>query len=59
MTRKATNKLLQLIEDGCIDRDSIILACLKYMSEDEVTDMCRINDIVDDDDDDEEENTDE
>lgn len=54
MTRKATNKLLQLIEDGCIDRDLIILACLKYMSEDEVADMCRINDIFFDDDDDDE-----
>lgn len=59
MTRKATNKLLQLVEEGCIDRDMVILACLNYMSEDEVADMCRINDISDDDDDEVEENTDE
>lgn len=58
MTRKVTNTLLQLIEDGCIDQDVIIRACLKYMSEDEVADMCRINGIFDDADD-EDENDDE
>ena len=46
MTRKATNKLLQLIEDGCIDRDLIIRACLKYMSEDEVADMATANEFL-------------
>lgn len=58
MTREATNKLLQLVEEGYIDRDLLIRACLMYMSEDEVSDMCRINDIFFDDDD-EEENDDE
>ena len=42
-TRKATRKLLELIEEGLFDRDQVILACVRYMSEDEVADMCQIN----------------
>ena len=45
MTRKATNKLLELIEEGALDRDTVILACVKYMSEDEVADMCHCNEF--------------
>lgn len=41
--RKHTNKLLESIEGGCLDKDLVILACLKYMSEDEVEDMAHIN----------------
>ncbi len=44
-TRQATDKLLELIEDGCVDRDYVIIACLKYMSEAEVADMMHINEI--------------
>jgi hypothetical protein len=46
MTRKATNRLLELIEEGLVDRDYVILACVKYMSEDAVADMCHDNEIV-------------
>ena len=45
MTRQATNKLLEMIEDGLLDRDTVIMACVKYMSEDEVADMCHHNDF--------------
>ena len=45
MTRKATNRLLEMIEDGLLDRDMVIMACVKYMSEDDVADMCHINEI--------------
>ena len=45
-TRKKTNRLLELIEDGYLDKDTVILACLKYMSEDDVADMARINDFI-------------
>jgi len=45
MSREATNKVLELIEDGILDRDTVIMACLKYMSEDEVADMAHINEF--------------
>ena len=45
MTREATNKLLEMIEDGILDKDTVIMACVKYMSEDDVADMARINDF--------------
>ena len=54
MTRKYTNKLLEAIEDGLIDRDTVIMACLKYMSEDEVKDMCEMNMFFEDEDEDQE-----
>jgi len=43
--RQNTDKLLDMIEEGMIDKDVVILACLKYMSEDDVTDMMHANDI--------------
>lgn len=45
MTRRATNKILEMVEEGVLDRDMVILACLKYMSEDEVADMAFINEF--------------
>lgn len=50
MTRNATIKILQMIEDGILDKDYVINACLKYMSEDDVQDMAHCNDINIDDD---------
>ena len=35
-TRKYTNKLLELVDDGCLDKDEVIMACVKWMSEDDV-----------------------
>lgn len=43
LTRKSTNRLLEYVEEGLLDRDTVIMACVKYMSEDEVDDMCHIN----------------
>jgi len=40
MSREATNKLLEAIEDGFLDKDLVIMSCVKYMSEDKVADMC-------------------
>jgi hypothetical protein len=34
-----------MIEDGLLDRDMVIMACVKYMSEDDVADMCHANEI--------------
>lgn len=41
--RQVTNDLLQAIEDGFVDKDTVLMACLKYMSEDDVKDMCKAN----------------
>lgn len=45
MSRKATNRILELIEEGQLDRDNVIMACLKYMSEADVADMARHNEF--------------
>ena len=54
MPRKMTTKLLEAIEDGLLDRDTVIMACVKYMSEEEVSDMCHCNEFFDDDEEDDE-----
>ena len=46
MTRKFTNKLLEMVEEGLLDKDTVILACVKYMSEDEVADMMHANEFL-------------
>lgn len=45
MSRKYTNRLLELVEDGSVDKESVIHACLDYMSEDDVKDMMIANDF--------------
>jgi enamine deaminase RidA (YjgF/YER057c/UK114 family) len=50
--RQATCKLLELIEEGILDKDNVIMACVKYMSEDDVADMAHINDFFYDEEDD-------
>jgi len=55
MSRNATSDLLDMVKDGLLDRDNVILACVNYMSEDDVAEMCRINEFVYDDEDDDEE----
>lgn len=54
MAREITNKLLEMIEDGTLNRDDLIMACLKYMSEDEVRDMAEANEFILEDEEDEE-----
>tara|TARA_B100001057_G_scaffold251769_1_gene252010 strand:+ start:379 stop:708 length:330 start_codon:yes stop_codon:yes gene_type:complete len=45
MAREATNRLLEMIENGEVSKDDVVMACVKYMSEDEVADMCHCNEI--------------
>ncbi len=54
MSREYTNKLLELVEDGLLDRDTVIMACIKYMSEDDVKDMMESNEFILEEDEDEE-----
>ena len=53
MARQYTNELLDLIEQGMLDKDQVILACVNYMSEQEVKDMMLSNEFIEDENDDE------
>ena len=55
MARKYKNKLLQMVDDGIGDEDTIMLACLDYMSEHQVEQMMCINGWLEDEDEDEDE----
>jgi len=46
MSREVTCKLLEMVEDGILNKDSLIMACLKYMSEDDVKDMAHCNQLL-------------
>ena len=46
MSRKYTNQLLDLIDDEALDRDLVITAFCKYLSEADVEDMMRCNDFI-------------
>ena len=46
--RDKTNELLEMIENGVISKDTVIMACVKYMSEDDVADMMEANEINND-----------
>jgi hypothetical protein len=48
MSREYTSKLLEMVEEGILDRDNVIMACVKYMSEDEVRDMMHANEFIED-----------
>ena len=48
--REATNKILEMVEEGVLDRDTVIMAALKYMSEDDVADMAHANEFFDEED---------
>lgn len=43
--RENTNKVLEMIGNGLLDPNQVVLMCLKWMSEDEVTQMCKANEI--------------
>ena len=44
--REYTNLLLERIEEGLYDKDQVIMACVKYMSEDNVKDMMHCNEML-------------
>ena len=47
--RQATDRILEMVDEGLLDRDTVIMACLKYMSEDDVADMAQMNEFFYDD----------
>ena len=56
--RQATDKILEMVEEGVLDKDTVIMSCLKYMSEDDVADMAYCNEFFYNDDDSEEDEDD-
>tara|TARA_R110000824_G_scaffold106335_2_gene251231 strand:+ start:954 stop:1124 length:171 start_codon:yes stop_codon:yes gene_type:complete len=44
--RRYTNLLLEMVDEGLLDKDNVIMACVKYMSEDDVQDMMEHNELV-------------
>ena len=57
--RSATNKILEMIDEGLLDARAVAQMCLKYMSEDAVADMAEANEIFFEDEEDIEEDFDE
>ena len=51
--REYTSKLIAMMDDGVMSPTAIAEMCLAYMSEDDVKDMCRANDILDEEDEEE------
>ena len=50
ISREYTRKILNAIQEGTLDKDIVLLACLNYMSEVEVKDMAFNNEFVQDED---------
>lgn len=48
--RDATNKILEMIDEGLLDARAVAQMCLKYMSEDAIADMADANEIFFEDD---------
>lgn len=46
VSRQKTNLLLEMVEQGILDKDQVIMACVKYMSEDDVADMMHCNEML-------------
>ena len=44
-TREVTNKILEMIDEGRLSASDVVLMCLKWMSEDDVKEMCQANEI--------------
>lgn len=44
--RKVTVRLLSAIEDGDVSAEAVVRACLNYMSEADVADMCEIEGLL-------------
>ncbi len=58
MSRETTNKLLEMVDEGLLDARTLALACLKYMSEEDVERMAKANEFLEDEEEEEEEDED-
>jgi hypothetical protein len=46
MSREITTKLIEMMDEGLLSRESVVDACLSYMSEDDVADMAHCNGFI-------------
>ncbi len=46
MTRKYTNMLLDALEEGLLSPQAVVEMAVSYMSESDVEDMMRVNDLL-------------
>ena len=53
--REYSMKLLDLVEEGILDRDAVICAMINYLSDSDVKRMMEVNEFIVDEEDDEEE----
>lgn len=44
--RETTNKILEMIDESILNPRDVVLMCLKWMSEDEVTEMAKANELL-------------
>lgn len=54
-TREYSAKLLDMVEEGILDKDAVICAMINYMSESDVRNMMEVNEFISEDEDDEDE----
>ena len=52
--RKYTVMVMDMMDEGVMSAQAVADMCLAYMSEDDVKDMCRANDLLPEDEEDEE-----
>lgn len=53
-TREYSVKLLDMVEEGILDKDAVICAMVNYLSESDVRNMMEVNEFISDDDDEDE-----
>jgi hypothetical protein len=43
--RNESNRLLEMMDDGLLSAEDIVMMCVKYMTEDDVADMMDCNEL--------------
>jgi hypothetical protein len=56
--RQYTNRLIELVEEGILDAEDVMKACLSYMSESEVQDLCESEGYIEEDEEEDDEDED-
>lgn len=46
MSRETTNKIIDMMDAGAIDPSNVAMMCMSYMSEADVADMARLNELL-------------
>jgi len=52
--RQYTNKMLAAIEEGLLDQDQVLIACLNWMTDRDVQQMAEANEFLEEEEDDDE-----